>query len=293
MVSFGLNRFLRIYPTYWAIALFSLINIMLFPSIADHLNTALNLPTRDIDAVAQITIVGLHKFVYLNQTRFVPPAWSLNIELMYYAAIALLLGRSVYISGIWWIASLALAAKCLWTGDTHTAYFTTWGPSICFSTGAMLSHFRNRTPKILNSGLAKSMTIALIIMAGFLHDAVPTLGILPILYSVIPITSMAILSCQHNWKNRYVVYTDRFLADLSYPMFLLHWPVAVLIAGIGLSGANPSLRLLAISIPVTIAASVVINRVVEEPIRAARSVVRERARSTIALGAPEGLLTKV
>jgi peptidoglycan/LPS O-acetylase OafA/YrhL len=283
LVAFGVNRFLRLYPAYWSIAAFSLTTIYFWPHIASKLNGALNLPSSHIDALAQVLILGLHKIFYLNQTRFVPTAWSLNIELVYYSAIALLLGRNRWIGLTWWIASAALAIHYLAEGDAHDAYFTIWGPSICFATGSLVSHFVRHVPDFKGDS-AKIVAIGAIVATAFVQDVFPATPSFALLYAAPPLTVGAILVTRSRWKSPWVQVLDGWLADLSYPIFLSHWPVAVVVASLGIVAPRLSIALLVTSLPAIILFSVLVNGFIEKPVRGVRVLVRNKARDrTLAL----------
>src|SRR5678815_2707247 len=59
--AFAINRFLRLYPSYWVVTLVSLAIVLAFPRLAMELNDALQLPRGKFDTLAQVTIIGLHK----------------------------------------------------------------------------------------------------------------------------------------------------------------------------------------------------------------------------------------
>jgi peptidoglycan/LPS O-acetylase OafA/YrhL len=276
LTAFALNRFLRLYPTYFVVAAVSGVAIVLFPHLAEGLNPALSLPRSNIDAIAQVTIIGLHKIFYLNESRFVPTAWSLNIELIYYALIALVFGRTPRGTVVWWCASAALAGFYALHNNEHAAYFTIWGPSICFASGAMLSHFGKGLEPVSPATAFRFVPLALIAALGFCADAgIPAPSLLT-LDLAIPATLFAIVTIRPPWRSSLLKRIDHYLADLSYPLFLCHWPLAVFV-GAFLGEPSPSPRLLLATLPLALAVSVAINHLVEAPIRRLRSIVRKSA----------------
>jgi peptidoglycan/LPS O-acetylase OafA/YrhL len=271
-----MNRFLRLYPTYFVVAAVSWLAILMFPHLAEGLNPALSLPRSNIDALAQVTIIGLHKIFYLNESRFVPTAWSLNIELIYYALIALVFGRTGRGAVVWWCASAILAGFYALNNDEHSAYFTIWGPSICFASGSVLSHFGGSLKPVSSATLFRLVPLAIIAALGFSADFAASVPPLLTLYLAIPATAFAIVTIRQPWRSDRLKRIDRYVADLSYPLFLCHWPISVYVAAL-LGEQVTSPKLLLATLPVALAFSVAINHLVEAPVRSLRSIVRRSA----------------
>lgn len=276
--AFTLNRFLRLYPTYWFIAIVSLGIVLVFPQLAVALNGDLHLPKSIVDTVAQVTIVGLHKITYLNHSRLLPTAWSLNVEIIYYALIAVLLGRRRWVAMGWWIASLVLASITVVHNDFHAAFFTIWGPSICFATGAVIYHFippmRDFSGPQAFIRFAPFVLIVAFAFAPELGFGVPEIALD---YSAIPITVLAVIALQARWDALPMHLIDEAMGDISYPVFLSHWPLAVLVSGLLLGGAGLSLSLFLVTLPVVLLFSFLVNRFVEAPVRSLRSKIRQTA----------------
>ena len=280
LCAFAVNRFLRLYPTYWFVALVSLAIVIALPREAQLLNPVLTLPGSRIDALAQVTIVGLHKIFYLNPSRLVPTAWSLNVELVYYCLIATVLGRWRSIATLWWGASLALALRSAWSDDFHSAYFTLWGPSICFSTGAVTFHYAHLI-KVAGAGVSLRMVAFLVLgVIAFAPELGATISQVTLIYAAIPATVFAIAVLDTRWPFPRFRRLDVWFADISYPLFLSHWPVAVAVGAL-LAGSALSPTLLLVSLPAAFVFSALVTRFVEGPIRALRNVVRRSAVSRV------------
>ena len=278
--AFILNRFLRLYPTYWFIAIVSLGIVLVFPQLAVALNGDLHLPKSIVDTVAQVTIVGLHKISYLNHSRLLPPAWSLNVEIIYYALISVLLGRTRWVAMGWWVASLVLASITVVHNDIHAAYFTIWGPSICFATGAVIYHF---IPPMRDfsgpQAFVRFAPFVIIVAVAFAPDLGFSVPEIALVYSAIPLTVLAIVTLQARWDAPRMHRIDEVMGDISYPIFLSHWPLAVLVSGLLLGGAGLSSSLFFVTLPVVLLFSLLVNRFVEAPLRVLRSKIRQTAAS--------------
>lgn len=128
------NRVLRIYPTYWLVLLPSCIFLMLFPSKALILQMAL---TPDLPTVfANINLFNLYTF----ENIFVPPAWSLTIELLFYILIGII-PLNLKIARLSFILSAPLLGAVYFFGFESSAYLTriTQG-QLCFSLGAFINY---------------------------------------------------------------------------------------------------------------------------------------------------------
>jgi len=276
--AFAVNRFLRLYPSYWVVALVSLATVLAFPRLAIALNYDLRLPRTKFDMLAQVTIIGLHKVTYLSHSRLVPTAWSLNIELIYYALIALLLGRQRWVALGWWVVSIGMMTVMVAHNDVKSVYFSIWGPSLCFATGSVVHHFLTPRKEFTGwSAALRALPFALVFVIAFVWDAGWELPELALLLAGIPTTVFAIYVLQARWKSKSLQKIDEVMADVSYPIFLSHWPLAVLVSGGLLHGTGLGVPLLLATLPVTIVFSLAVNLLVEAPVRALRSKVRETA----------------
>jgi peptidoglycan/LPS O-acetylase OafA/YrhL len=95
LCRFGLNRILRLFPVYWAIIGLTVLHIAIIGPLT-QLNGAIEIPRSPYDVLANLMIFPLTgvDFSQMAQTRLVPTAWSLSIELVCYALLALWFSRS-------------------------------------------------------------------------------------------------------------------------------------------------------------------------------------------------------
>ncbi len=233
-VLFLLNRFIRIYPTYYLCLIIGVFCLVLVPE-SSKLNPFLTLPKSWLDWLPQIFIFGLNDITKnlnpigmesLYPIRILAPAWSLNIELLYYVWMCLIIGTSFRRTVLWYIGSLSINTYLLWNNypyDYH--YFTLYNPSICFAASAMLYHF-----KPLMAGFHKvSAKISILVgsslafipyLLGFsIHDCPAYL------YIIIPVYLYIIFCLDTSGSTS---KREQLAADLSYPLFLLHWPISTL-----------------------------------------------------------------
>ena len=148
---FCLTRFLRIYPPYYVACLISLLIIFLIPgSLTESFNSSIGLPSSLSDIASNFTIFGLDS---RSPVRIVPPAWALNIELCYYIAIGIILGKNKKISTVWLILSIAYLPALFGLrpdlfGMFYHRYSTVLDASLPFSVGCCLFHYSEYIQKL-------------------------------------------------------------------------------------------------------------------------------------------------
>lgn len=288
VAGFALNRFLRLYPTYWTVALVGVGLALFLPAQTAHLHPGIAIPDTPGGGLANLFILGLANFAIEPRNepiRLVPTAWSLSIELVYYALLALGIARRRLAVLVWWTASLALAVWLIARGDLRTAYFSLWGPSLCFATGALMHHLDapGRARRLL-AAFPAARALPFLALAAVCAGpyalgwaALPALS-LPTLYLAPLVAALAIALLTEDREARVpespAARWDRRIGDLSYPIFLSHWHVGVLVSAGLLGGAGQGPWLFAASLPFILLAAVLLVAGVEGPVRRLRGTVR-------------------
>ena len=303
--AFLLNRVLRIYPAYLAASVFSVAVILQAPDVAARISPYMHLPDSLQGWLPQVAIFGALTPSGKADALFVPVAWSLNVELVYYLLIAGLLGRSLVICTAWWWASLAVALGYGVLGDIDRDYFSFISPSISFATGAMLYHHRTALFRRLRSvSAAPAFAASLAVFAVFvfwpepiglylyavrglpLAEVQARLWIVDAFWLVLLIVPFAALSLMLSLapvpgpgaRDRRSARLAGFCGDLSYPIFLLHWPVLVLVTALcgGAGGIGPDRERIysVIALPVVLALAALVVVLVERPMAKPRARVR-------------------
>lgn len=234
--KYAMNRFLRLYPTYWTVMIFSVIVISVIPQYAVATAFKLTMPQDALAWFQNVAIVGL-----LNGTMRVPvpPAWSLDIEIIFYVLMALGLSRHKIIVTSWFVCSVVYT---IWL-NAHGAHFTLrystyLAASLPFSCGAMLYMFREdverwiKIPVVVAAGL-----LFLAYLAGRL-GWVRQLGIGFYLVLVGNFLMVAALrNIRAGDQAPWIAKLDRIAGNLAYPIFLCHWPVAAVVYAVFFSEA--------------------------------------------------------
>ena len=303
---FAVNQFLRLYPTYLSVLLFSLVIISLSTSYGGGSGVLatndLTLPGNADAWLRQFTIVGLTQWSGdLYPVRLVPVGFSLAIEIVHYVLIALLLGRSARATGIWWLTGLAIAIWMIARKDFAGAFLTYWGPTIMFASGAAMYHGREKLAELeflcrRAMPLALFFTIALVV-----YSFSPALVVLvdvargaslvevrkefadpsvAMLYLSMPLSFFSFFFCimvvpsgtAWGWRGRKMASISDFCGDISYPLFLVHLPAAALLSFLLPALAASYVRIGAILSSLLLSALLVLA--IERPLKSIRARVR-------------------
>jgi peptidoglycan/LPS O-acetylase OafA/YrhL len=211
-IAFLLNRFLRLYPTYWVAVGLAVAAIVFGQS---H-NRAMTLPTSFDDWWRQIAVFGLlHGDGLAHPIRLVPPAWSLNMELAWYILLISLHRYSI----AWLAGSLALAAFYILGGGWTEPYYSFLAPSFCFALGSTCWRLGQFGTFSIDRRAAFALVVGVLCVGSVVSAGAW------ILYLSSAVTACAILA----WRNSVQSKWMRLCGDLSYPVFLCHWQVAAFI----------------------------------------------------------------
>lgn len=270
-----LNRILRIYPPYWVTIGISITVITLLPDPHSRIHPSLNLPSGLSEWFTNITLFNMRNF---DRTRMIPPAWSLFIEFFFYIAMGILLSRKKIITFLWFGLSLLFTAYLIITGaDFNYRYYAIPATSIAFSAGAMIYHIKDF---IVIDRRLLPVSIGLF-LANWIYWHIARNGIGTGFYLHIVFSALLLLClCKIDRKKNSFIKIDAFLGNLSYPIFLCHWPVAVLLAGFFTTLKRGNALFLISFIPVNLVAFL-IHYIVEFKIENIRSLVRDASATEI------------
>jgi peptidoglycan/LPS O-acetylase OafA/YrhL len=138
------NRFLRVYPSYWFVAILSIIIIYILPEICKNLNPALILPSSFSQWIPNIAILGLGPLmnIQLEPSRLIPPAWALHTELCFYLIIPLL-ARNFKTVCFWFAISFIIALVLyIRNFSFFYHYFPLYAASLPFSIGSLIYYLK-------------------------------------------------------------------------------------------------------------------------------------------------------
>ncbi|WP_026463752.1 acyltransferase family protein [Adhaeribacter aquaticus] len=217
------RRFIRIYPLYFIAVLFTI-------GLQYYLKSPYTLPGLDLVAAGLIT--NFANFFFLQGFLVIPityngPLWSLSIEIFFYLLIPLFaklpakaLACIILLSMAFYFVTPTYVAVGL-MGYSALIYAWPW------LTGYLLSRQQ------VKSAIALIMLGAFVVYSNKVL-AVEALGWI----TYIVVASLVFISCFVSIKlNKAVLSIFNFLGEISYPLYLFHFPLLLLFFHLGVS--NP------------------------------------------------------
>ena len=279
-LRFLLNRALRIYAPYLVALAFAAWVAAAHPLVAGKIDPAMVLPANRDQWLANLLVLGL---VPEYIPRLISVAWSLRVELVMYGLMAVGLARGLRATLLWYAASLGYTLFFVLSGAPFDErYYTVQAASLPFALGALAYHLRPRLTWRRHLPLAATL-FALNWGVAHLFGKIGTdygmyLSLLVSVYLV------AVLRSPPAGVPSWLTRADRWLGNLSYPIFLLHWPIAVAVAVDQGLAPRPSWDLFLAALPPVHAAALALWLAVEWPLSRLRSRVRGRSVETADLG---------
>lgn len=283
ITKYAVNRFLRIYPIYWVSILVSVVLILqLGNDFTSSFHPVMYMPTDISDSLKNLFLF----FPIMDTPRLTPPAWALTVEIFFYILIGLGISKNKRITLAWFTVSVIyhVIALILQVAVEYR-YFTVFAASLPFSTGALIFHYRQRFADAVKhfSGaayphlpvLAFSAVVAnclLAILSGYTDGIFFYSNYLLCALMVVVLYDRKVLP----FINRRF---DNWLGDLSYPTYLIHFQVGILVvllfSAAGIELTRPDLLLMVVSVPVVLVCAWVISVCLDKPIEAIRSKVKQ------------------
>jgi len=230
IVAYAINRFLRIYPLYWfSCVVAAMLLLLLGPAYTTQVNGLFAFPDTTVGWVRNI-------FLYLEfngPNTLIGPAWALTIELFFYMCIGIGLSRSRKITLVWFLLSVVYTGYMIVSGaDFIQRYATLGAASLPFATGALIYHSRGdlkvRFPFLFNLAYVPALLFSLLLIN---HAVMLKSGLAASLgfYSNFAICALMVISLMER-KELFLISRslDNALGDLSYPMYLIHYPLGFL-----------------------------------------------------------------
>jgi len=293
-LTFYKARLLRLMPTYYLVVIFALLAGLLL-QITGHSplpwgswadGTALSTSGKALMAFLNTTVLGqelplflvgdgsggLHWSTNFTQSdhlvwRFMlnPPAWSLSLELFFYLLAPFLVRRHLNVLIAIVVASFAIRFGLKYgyslDHDPWTYRFFPVELGI-FLLGSI--SYKVYQKYVKDKDLEKYKFLILASAYGFWIVAPYIPQFKPIFYPIV--TALMIPYVFHISKRN---AKDRKIGELSYPVYICHWPIMLVFDSLGYFGAEGPMRQL-IMLPTVVAVAYCIYRYFEEPIEKAR-----------------------
>jgi peptidoglycan/LPS O-acetylase OafA/YrhL len=139
ITKYLVNRALRIYPTYLICMGLTAALVYAFPWLTWQLSRSVTMPGSLHLWFSNIFIIGLDGF---SRGRFVPQAWSLYVEIIFYLLIGLVLARKKALVVAWLIFGI-ISTMYLSGGEVRDTVFSITAGSLPFSLGATVYYFKD------------------------------------------------------------------------------------------------------------------------------------------------------
>jgi peptidoglycan/LPS O-acetylase OafA/YrhL len=229
-LTFLIRRAIRIYPTCFAAVIFTVISVTVYCRL-------FNVPTAfswDVILNSALLTSG-----WVGQGGLIPVLWSLSAEVAFYLLVALVVSltrskfgvREIFIAGLICCAIIFLGASFVNKLNSWPALAIAlkWASylaayiSYMLIGGALAIAVHGEQPKIVKiGGIASSILIYC--LSVFLYNR-HTAGLGTDIASGIEILILfsAVLYFGRNWDGSRIT---NFLGDISYPLYLLHIPLA-------------------------------------------------------------------
>jgi len=282
ITRYAVNRFLRIYPIYWfSIILSGVLIWFLGSDFTSKYHVAIYFPDGISEFIKNLTLF----FPFREYPRLTPPAWALTVEVFYYILIAAGLSKNKLITTIWFFISVlyhvaGLAINFEWT---HR-YFTIPAASLPFSTGALIYNYRhiyigftNRLPGRIHGYFP--YIICWLVLVNWAMGLLLSQSKGLFFYSnYILCASMVIILSDRTELTFISKSFDKWMGDFSYPIYLFHYQVGLVVVVIykaaGIVINRPDLILMFTSIPLIFLCSWLITIIFERPIELVRLTIR-------------------
>lgn len=266
--DFVVNRFLRIFPTYWFALALGIILIKVNPEGAIAFDPYFFYMPETVNSwISNLFIFGLPP-----GASVVTPAWSLAIELNWY--LILLVGSMLPLRWlmIFLCANLILPFFIIYF-SAEAIYGS--GAGFSFALGALTYHIRLTPPKYIQITAFIALLIIMFIVPVYTELSAYESNSIGVSYSLLG--SVVFLYLAFPWliKTGKISYWSKLAGEVSYPFFLVHMftiRISMELFDLPRLGWDT----LAVSTIISLLLSLLIVKFIEHPVAIFRKRIRER-----------------
>jgi peptidoglycan/LPS O-acetylase OafA/YrhL len=286
LARFAVNRWLRLFPTYYAVIGLTALYIA-FIGPLNQLNGAITLPSTATAIFANLSIVTLTGFVSAPEVqRLSPTTWSLAIEIFCYFLLAVYFAKSRARLLFMLIVGVGVAAVQIFSAfdqpdyGFQNHYSVLQAGLIPFALGGLAYFYRGA--RLYDFSGSKLALLGALFLANLalghwsdFHKYVSGLYVVAVLNALL-VPMLFTRATKHQWQ--------KILGGLSYPIFVCHWLVGTLIMIYVPAIGGRGIMLFAAGAVGSMLFSLLLYYRVDRPIQALRTSVK---RQGLMLGAKQ------
>ncbi len=286
--KYALNRFLRIYPIYWVSIM---LTVAIIAYVGEKFSVAYHPSMYWPKGIVNIIKNSLIIFPFVDNPRLSPPAWALTVEIFFYICIGLGISKNKNRVLFWLMLSVIYHIVAISKGMDN--YFTIFAASLPFATGAAVYHYKSYLLNRLTfmsdklGGFLPIILFLAMLANWFLGIKLGARGhstsVIDIIFFYINylICSFTVVTLAERQTLPFISKTfDKWLGSLSYPIYLIHYQVGLLViigfSMLGIDYKRPEINFMLVSIPFIILLSWIISITVEQPIERLRTQVKKK-----------------
>lgn len=282
LFKYTLNRFLRIYPAYACVFIFSLAVIHYFPRATVAIDKFVGWPESVGAWIASITTLGMVGLGGMPPVNYViRVGWSLGIEIFYWALIPQLIINRKLFKGVFLFAVIytlgVIAVSYIYGFGTvvEIRYFSLFAAALPFCIGLLIFLRRQSGGMIVSHKVAILVAVVWLVLIIFSTELFGD----SFIGFYISIIVHAILTAYLSRIDAYslpdiVRKIDIFFGNLAYPLFLLHMPISIVIHEFFPQMGTKSWEFFAWCLLVSSVFSYVLHRLVEVPVERLKDRVK-------------------
>ena len=278
--QFALNRFLRLFPVFYAVLVLSTLIVFLAPGAAAY-HPAWEIKTRLADVFGNLLLFPFE--FYDHAFRIVPPTWSVGVEIINYFLLWLVIARSRLLAVAAVLLSLAYHLISLGMDEKwETRYFPAYAAVLPFALGALIYFSHGRLARFSSATVKPTFMIAALlwianivtcgIVAGLGGPHFNIFYYLNLLFLLVIVGVITTPGLGHLFKR-----SGKLLGDLSYPVFLIHWQIGFVVSVLLLNSQRRGLELYALSLLPVVMTAYGLAKLGEKWIDPLRGKIRRQA----------------